>query len=457
MGIWVLSKQGRSVMRCHQHDIPALVDWPSCIIQHIVPPSFFSPYVSVSCSNVNGQNCQQPPGIFQYGHSVRLSPCLKLKQTWLSEDFSHQALKSREARSQNSPTWWYQNFATPKIRVAWILTANCRKKSEKFGHTLKELFRYLKEFEPLERVMCWDRLCGKVPPSRRVLRARLAAHEPSDVLAPLALQNQRIPYPLFSGAKTLKADIMIQARLNDAAICMFKILNDAGVKHGIFGGYALGALGAPRESKDIDCIASVSKPQVISIMNGKEGFVYIDQSCEDYVAFFWSDNKERTEAVLVEIFVSSFPGKTDGNINLGREFPSDMLRCFSGAQFGMQGVEPLIKTVPGQTQGSGSIAHLDPALIFKGKLRAAATRAKFHDSSDLRWLEARYRSLTKQKKSLFSLQYIGLALKRYPELHLVFHRLELDIEAASSLVQSQNPSNLPPPQRGDVQKGLLGM
>ena len=194
-----------------------------------------------------------------------------------------------------------------------------------------------------------------------------------------------------------------------------------------------------------------------TLFDGKEGFVYVNQSREDYVAFLRSDNKERTQAVLVEIFSRLSPVRTDGNIDLGREFPSEMLRCFSGAQFGMQSVKPLIKTVPGQTQGSGSIAHLDPALIFKGKLRAAATRAKFHDSSDLRWLEARYRSLIKQKKSLFSHQYIGLALKRYPELHLVFQRLELDIEAASSLVKSQNPSDLPPPQRGDVQKGLLGM
>ena len=138
---------------------------------------------------------------------------------------------------------------------------------------------------------------------------------------------------------------MIQARLNDAAICMFKLLNNAGVKHGIFGGYALGALGAPRESKDIDCIASASKSLIISIMNGKEGFIFIDQSREDYVAFLWSDNKERSHAVLVEIFVSSFPGKNGRGICLGHKYPPDMLRHCSGAQFGVQVVEPLIKTV----------------------------------------------------------------------------------------------------------------
>jgi hypothetical protein len=53
---------------------------------------------------------------------------------------------------------------------------------------------------------------------------------------------------------------MIQARLNDAAIALSRILHEAGTKHGVFGGFAIVSLG---ETKDIDCIASVSKQQVI--------------------------------------------------------------------------------------------------------------------------------------------------------------------------------------------------
>ena len=34
--------------------------------------------------------------------------------------------------------------------------------------------------------------------------------------------------------------------------------------------------------------------------------------------------------------------------------------------------------------GSGQISHLNAVEIFKGKLRAAAARGKFHDSADLR-------------------------------------------------------------------------
>jgi len=104
---------------------------------------------------------------------------------------------------------------------------------------------------------------------------------------------------------------MIQARLNDAAITLSRILHEAGTKHGVFGGFAIGSLGGPRETKDIDCIASVSKQQVIQLLNGKQGFHFIDQARDDYVAFLWSDKPDRQNAVLVEIFVEQFQGQTN--------------------------------------------------------------------------------------------------------------------------------------------------
>ncbi len=61
---------------------------------------------------------------------------------------------------------------------------------------------------------------------------------------------------------------MIQARLNDAAIRLCQLLDAANIKHGIFGGYAIGVLGGPRESKDIDCIASTSKQALIHLLDG---------------------------------------------------------------------------------------------------------------------------------------------------------------------------------------------
>jgi hypothetical protein len=38
-----------------------------------------------------------------------------------------------------------------------------------------------------------------------------------------------------------------------------EVLQQANIKHGIFGGYAVASFGGPRESKDADCIAAVSK------------------------------------------------------------------------------------------------------------------------------------------------------------------------------------------------------
>jgi len=50
------------------------------------------------------------------------------------------------------------------------------------------------------------------------------------------------------------------------------ILSRANINIGIFGGYAITVLREVREHKDIDCIASVSKEQVIGIQGEKEGF-----------------------------------------------------------------------------------------------------------------------------------------------------------------------------------------
>lgn len=102
---------------------------------------------------------------------------------------------------------------------------------------------------------------------------------------------------------------MIQERLNDAAIALHRVLSREQVTFGIFGGYAVATLGGPRESKDVDCIASVSKDQIIRLLNNKEGFQVIPQGRQDYVAFFWSDRIDRSNAVLVEIFCEKFPGK----------------------------------------------------------------------------------------------------------------------------------------------------
>ena len=121
----------------------------------------------------------------------------------------------------------------------------------------------------------------------------------------------------------------------------------------------------------------------------------------------------------------------------------------------MQSIEPTYRTVAGQTLGTAYTAHLSPGYIFKGKLRAAATRSKFHDSADLRWLEQHFNGEIRPLVDGFDLRMVGLALKRYPELEYCFSRLGMNIARAKDITSAVNLSSLPPPRRGDVQNGLL--
>ena len=114
----------------------------------------------------------------------------------------------------------------------------------------------------------------------------------------------------------------------------------------------------------------------------------------------------------------------------------------------MAGVSPNVAQIKSKTQGTGPTALFDPVHLFKKKLRAAATRAKFHDSADLRWLEGKALARLKQNKGQFSLIYVGLTLKRYPELHLSFTRIGFDIDAAKSAAAPYDLHHLPPPQPG---------
>ncbi|KAM4054324.1 ser/Thr protein phosphatase [Hirsutella rhossiliensis] len=227
---------------------------------------------------------------------------------------------------------------------------------------------------------------------------------------------------------------MIQARLNDAAIALHRALDTAHIIFGIFGGYAIGALGGVRESKDVDCLASVSKDEIVEILDGKAGFQAIPQSRQDYVAFFWSDKTDRNNAVLVEIFCEKFPG----------------------SRYMMGNVPRRALVIEGLSLGRDLSYFLDPFYLFKGKLRAAATRAKFHDPADLRMLAGKYENVIKPRAHELDHGYAGLALKRYVELERLFDRLGVDVQRAKDVVKNCDLDKLPAPTLGDVQRGILG-
>ncbi len=137
---------------------------------------------------------------------------------------------------------------------------------------------------------------------------------------------------------------MIQSRLNDAAIALDRVLAAANVKYGIFGGYAISSLGGPRESKDVDCVASASKQQIVALLDGKYGFKYIDQTRTDYVAFSWSDKPKDPRAILVEIFVDQFQGTYDV---FSRSIVESIECSYTGSQFSMSEVVPVTRSVVG--------------------------------------------------------------------------------------------------------------
>lgn len=153
---------------------------------------------------------------------------------------------------------------------------------------------------------------------------------------------------------------MLQDRLSEDAIAFHRILQANNIPYGIFGGFAIACLGGVRESKDVDCIAKVNKERLINMVNNRSGFVFVDQTRQDYVAFLWSDSPDRRNAVLLEGFVDEFAGS-----------------CYPLDNVLMRSLQ-----VKGQNSGQQTISLLDPVLIFKGKLRAAALRSKFHDSAD---------------------------------------------------------------------------
>lgn len=113
-------------------------------------------------------------------------------------------------------------------------------------------------------------------------------------------------------------------------------------------------------------------------------------------------------------------------------------------------------SIKGLSLGQGMACFLEPFYLFKGKLRAAATRAKFHDSADLRMLVGKYYTALKPRAHELDLGYVGLSLKRYPELQRLFEQIGVDTEKAKLVANDLDLDKLPAPAPGDVQRGLLG-
>lgn len=196
-------------------------------------------------------------------------------------------------------------------------------------------------------------------------------------------------------------------RLSDAAIALHRARAAENVKHGIFGGYAVSVLGGPRESKDIDCIAALNKEQVVAILSRQGQFKPIPQNRVDYVAFFWSDDpKSNRDHVLIEIFTEKYPGESFFSA-CSIQVKANLAACYQGAQFSLQNLAVQTFLVTGSKMGEDNIFILDPFTIFKGRLLASATRVKFSDTVDLRWLAGKFPDIFQQKANQLNLENIG--------------------------------------------------
>jgi hypothetical protein len=94
-----------------------------------------------------------------------------------------------------------------------------------------------------------------------------------------------------------------EMRLYQAALKLDEVLTENKIGYGIFGGWAINALGSGRGTKDIDCFVAAEKEDVGRMFLGKPGWNRIPGQRQDYIAFLVG---ERTENVLVEFFPGKF-------------------------------------------------------------------------------------------------------------------------------------------------------
>jgi hypothetical protein len=94
-----------------------------------------------------------------------------------------------------------------------------------------------------------------------------------------------------------------EMRLYQAALELDTVLTENKIGYGIFGGWAINALGSDRGTKDIDCLVAAEKEDISRIFSGKPGWIQIPGQRQDYIAFLVG---ESTENVLVEFFPGKF-------------------------------------------------------------------------------------------------------------------------------------------------------
>jgi len=234
---------------------------------------------------------------------------------------------------------------------------------------------------------------------------------------------------------------MRQSTLTSAAVALSTVLTSHRISHAFFGGWAVIAKGADRESKDLDVLVKAEKDDIITLLTkdiqGLKGedvgsWMVIPQSRNDYVAFFWKASPSSTEMVLVELFIGP---KTK--------------------------IPP---TASIKDDSVHSVPIIDTPYLFRGKLSACAFRSKPNDCTDVVFLATSYSAqLPTDAIKKIDTKVIGMAVRKYPELIEVLEGLGISTRKAIKQVKSSdslssNSSGFSAGGRmneGEVQRGLF--
>ncbi|EEP77652.1 predicted protein [Uncinocarpus reesii 1704] len=237
-----------------------------------------------------------------------------------------------------------------------------------------------------------------------------------------------------------------QKRLSEAAVAVSKILSDHGIKHGVFGGWAVNVLGGNRATKDIDLMAAIGKDELWQLMEGRIGWVKIPNMREDYAPFFWDDALQRP--VLVEIFIGD-------HHHLSYRISFLKLVGSTASPANTENARRAMRVVDTQTVliDNEPVQLLAIVSIFKGKLHAAADRAKVSDAMDLKHLLSKYAEHLRPHATSINLRDVGKAVRRYPELSEPLSSVGIDVFQAQE-IQSDEVTWMSPPTY-NVQKGIM--
>ncbi|KAJ6264914.1 hypothetical protein Dda_1067 [Drechslerella dactyloides] len=255
---------------------------------------------------------------------------------------------------------------------------------------------------------------------------------------------------------------MRQSTLTSAAVALSTVLTSHRISHAFFGGWAVIAKGADRESKDLDVLVKAEKDDIVNLLTkgmvGLKGedvgtWMVIPQSRSDYVAFFWKATPTSTEMVLVELFIGTFKLSTISSFGKRKTNSS----CL-GPKTKIPSTVSLI------VDGVHAVPVIDTPSLFRGKLSACAFRSKPNDCSDLIFLATSCaHQLPSDTIKKIDTKVIGMAIKRYPDLIESLEGLGISTRKAikkvgSSDSLSSNSSGFSISGRmneGEVQRGLF--